>query len=205
MTDGLADPATFPVLIEQRTLQARIEELAQEIERALAPHAQRDSGEPAIVALVVLTGGLFFAADLLRRIDLPLAVEFAQAQSYPGAVTTSQGVTLVREPPASLKGRHVLLIDDVYDTGATLSLLQRRVGALSPASLRTCALLRKDAPRAAEARVDFAGFDIPDVFVVGYGLDYAGAYRNLPDVRVLPLEARRGPQPSSEGPAEASS
>lgn len=133
----------------------------------------------------VLTGAMVFAADLIRAMPLGMRVRAVSVSSYPGKSTTSQGVSLRGEFPTDLEGSHVVLVDDIYDTGRTLSVLQGMVAEQSPASLRTCVLLSKQVERQADAVVDYVGFEIPPVFVIGYGLDHDDMHRNLPDVRVL--------------------
>lgn len=148
--------------------------------RGGAPEGQED-----LVIVPVMTGAFIFAADLVRLIRARVRIIPVAVSSYPGTATTSQGVRPVGDLPSGLAGRRVLLVDDVYDTGRTLSYLRGEIASQRPAWLATAVLLRKAVPRAVETPCEFVGFDIADEFVVGYGLDYDGCYRNVPDVRVL--------------------
>jgi hypoxanthine phosphoribosyltransferase len=122
---------------------------------------------------------VIFAADLIRRLPMPLEIEFVKARSYRGSEQREVEI-LDDVGQLGLTGRHVLLADCVLDSGRTVAALQRRVAACRPASLKTCVLLSKQRPRAAEVEVDYVGLEIPDVFVVGYGLDHNGCWRHLP-------------------------
>ncbi|MFO0893779.1 MAG: phosphoribosyltransferase family protein [Phycisphaerales bacterium] len=167
------------VVVSAEQIAARLPVLAREIGADLL-QGDRD---PVLVA--VMTGALIFAADLVRHLPVPLKLELATVSSYPGTAVSSQGAALRGQLPEGLAGRDVLLVDDVLDSGRTLRLLQAEIGERQPASLRTCVLLRKRIPSALGTPCDYAGFDIPDVFVVGYGLDYDGYYRNLPAVHAM--------------------
>jgi len=167
------------VLVSAEQIAARVPVLAHEIAAALGP-SPRDP-----VLLAVMTGALIFAADLIRHLPVPLRIALATVTSYPGTATSSQGARLKGELPPDLAGRDVLLVDDILDSGRTLGLLQREILARAPASLRTVVLLRKHAARSLPIVCEHVGFDIPDEFVVGYGLDYDGYYRNLPAVHAM--------------------
>ena len=176
------------ILYEESQIARRIDALAEELSR---DYAGKDT-----TAVAILNGGLVFMADLLRRIPLPLIVESWAVASYHG--TQSTGDVTFRHPhPAGLKGRHVLIVDDILDTGITLRAIRDRlIGEAGAASLRICVLLRKEIGRSRPIEADYVGFDIPDKFVVGYGLDYNGFYRNLPFIGVLTaaaIERRREP------------
>ena len=133
----------------------------------------------------VLQGAIPFVADLMRAVSLDLTVDFLRASSY-GAGTTSSGtVRLVADLSIDITDRHVLIVDDIVDTGHTLAALKRALQARGPRSVRACVLLDKTGRRETEVTVDYVGFTIPNVFVVGYGLDYDGLYRNLPYVATL--------------------
>src|SRR5262249_40591926 len=132
-----------------------------------------------------------FAADLIRRLDMPLRLGVVMASSYRGEAREPAPLELPLHPNVDVAGRHVLLLDDILDTGRTLSALAGRRGALAPRSLRTAPLLDKPSRRVVPVQADFRGFEIPDLFVVGYGLDFNERYRNLPDIVALPPEPQR--------------
>jgi hypoxanthine phosphoribosyltransferase len=141
------------------------------------------------VVVALLNGTVLFLADLIRSIDLPLRLDFIGVSSY-GNATVGGTPILTRELKFDVKGRDVLIVDDILDTGRTLSLVVEKIQALRPRRLRVCVLLDKPDRRVNPVAVDYVGFTIPDMFVVGYGMDYAERYRNLPFVGVLkPLEA----------------
>jgi hypoxanthine phosphoribosyltransferase len=168
------------VLFDEETLAARVAELGRELTRV---YRGRD---PLLVG--ILGGGVVFLADLMRAIDLPVEVDFVSASSY-GADEHSRGtVTIHHDLRVPIAGRHVLLVEDVVDTGRTLALLREELLRRGAASLAVCALLDKAARRVVDLRPDFVGFACPDVFVVGYGLDRAGRYRNLPCIGELARE-----------------
>lgn len=175
------DRSRLRVLIEEDAIRAKVEALARRIE-----HDYR--GKPLTV-LGVLKGSVFFLSDLIRRIQIPLRLEFLRASSY-GDGMTSSGTVLLSPVEGSLRGRHVLVIDDILDSGRTLAAIVREVGKAVPASVRTCVLVDKKKARAEEHEADYAAFEIPDVFIVGYGLDHAEHWRNLPYIAVVDPEAR---------------
>jgi len=164
------------VLITEAQLARRIQSLARDIERDFRGH------ETVVVAL--LNGTLMFMADLLRRLDLPLRLDFMGVASY-GAGTRPGRLVFTKELRLDVRGRDVLLVDDILDTGKTLAKVLPRLRALKPRRLKICVLLNKAARRIEPIEADYVGFEIPDLFVVGYGLDYAERYRNLPFVGVL--------------------
>lgn len=185
------------VLLHRADIARRVEEmgrqLTQELEAerlALAARGDKTANDP-IVMVPILTGAMLFVADLIRHMPVPMSIRPVTLSSYPGTATTSAGVSAPYSLPADLKGKRILVLDDIYDSGQTLGLLQRMFAAQNPQSLRTVVLLtkRKPAGRAEEVAITHSGFDIDDHFVVGYGLDYDGQYRNLPDVCVLDLNA----------------
>ena len=143
-------------------------------------------GAEGIVIVPVMTGAFVFAADLVRRMPNRLRVDVATVRSY-GSGTVSQGPRIEGVMP-SVQGRHVLLVDDILDTGKTLKTVIAKLAQLQPRQIKTCVLLNKPARRVEPVEADYSGFDIPDLFVVGYGLDYAERYRNLPFVGVLKPE-----------------
>ena len=164
------------VLIPAAQLQERITALAAQIS---ADYAGRDT---VIVAL--LSGTVMFLADLLRRLEFPLRLDFMGVSSYGGGTESGQ-LVYTKELKLGIRGRHVLVVDDILDTGKTLRSVTAKLGELSPASLRTCVLLDKPERRTGRFDADYVGFRIPNLFVVGYGLDYDERYRNLPFVGVL--------------------
>lgn len=167
------------VLISAEQIQHRVGDLAREIAAAYPNH------EPVTI-VGVLTGCLVFLADLIRHLDLPLRITLIQASSYRGE-TTSPGELVIRpEMLPDLKGRHVLLLDDILDTGRTISKLATYLKSLAPLSIRTAVLLRKVGRQEVPFEPEFCGFTIPDEFVIGYGLDYNDEFRHLPYIGVLP-------------------
>jgi len=173
------------ILIDRDSIADRVEQLGEALVRDLGGAA--DAGE--LIVLPVMTGSLFFTADLLRRLPLSFRIQPVTVSSYPGASTESQGIVSTSALPEGLEGRTVLLVDDILDSGRTLAHLRDRLTESGAASVHVCVLLRKDVPRAADVACDYVGFDIPEAFVVGYGLDYDGLHRNLPDIAVLRLDA----------------
>jgi hypoxanthine phosphoribosyltransferase len=171
------EEAVGEVLIDAETLQARIRELGEEIN---ADYSGRE-----ILLLGVLKGAVFFMADLMRTITVPCEIDFMAISSY-GASTDSSGVVrILKDLDINIEGRHVLVIEDIIDSGLTLSYLIRNLESREPASLAVCALLTKPERREIEVDVRYTGFEIPNRFVIGYGLDFAERYRNLPYVGVL--------------------
>ena len=172
MEQGVAE-----VLIEEDALRDRIAELGAEIS---ADYARKD-----LLLVGVLKGAVFFMADLMRHITVPCEVDFMAISSY-GASTDSSGVVrILKDLDESIEGRNVLVVEDIIDSGLTLSYLKRTLSARRPASLEICALLTKPERREVDVPVRYTGFEIPNRFVVGYGLDFAERYRNLPYVGVL--------------------
>jgi hypoxanthine phosphoribosyltransferase len=171
------------ILIDRNAIDRRVGELAYEIGRDL----QREAGSeaPEIAIVTVLTGGLFFLADLVRRMTLPMRVRLITVSSYPGAAIQSQGPALRDQVPDNLGGQRVLVVDDILDSGRTIAFVRECIAAQNPASLRFCALLRKERAEPPVDEADYVGFSIPDRFVVGYGLDHDGYHRNLPDIATL--------------------
>ncbi|HLG50024.1 MAG TPA: hypoxanthine phosphoribosyltransferase [Chloroflexota bacterium] len=171
------------VLITSEQLQSRIAELGRQITRDYA------GKDPLLVG--VLKGAIMFMVDLARQIDLPVEIDFMAVSSY-GASTESLGVVrILKDLDRAIDGRHVLVVEDIVDTGLTLRYILDNLRGRCPASLRVCSLLRKQKARDVGPPIDYVGFEIPDRFVVGYGLDYAELYRNLPYVGVLRPEVYR--------------
>jgi hypoxanthine phosphoribosyltransferase len=165
------------VLIPASRIQERVGELAEQMNRDY--HGQK------LTIVGVLTGSLIFLADLMRRLDLPLRIALIQASSYRGAVTRPGALHVQSDLLPDLRGRHILILDDILDTGHTLAYLVRHLKTLEPASLKVAVLLRKLGRQEEPLDPDYCGFEIPDAFVVGYGLDYNDEYRNLPYIGVL--------------------
>ena len=165
------------ILIPEAALQSRI----REIGRAIS--SDYDGKEPLLVGILI--GAFVFLSDLLRSISIPCGVDFMATSSYGDATESSGIVRILKDLDQSIEGRHVLIVDDIIDTGLTMDYLLETLRARYPASLRVCALLDKLPRRKRAVRIDYRGFEIPDKFVVGYGLDYSGRYRNVPFVCVL--------------------
>ena len=171
------EEAVGEILIEADALQARITELGAEVSRE---YEGRD-----LLLVGVLKGAVFFMADLMRELTVPCEIDFMAISSY-GAGTDSSGVVrILKDLDANIAGRDVLVVEDIIDSGLTLSYLMRSLKARKPASLEICALLTKPGRREIDVPVKFVGFEIPTRFVIGYGLDFAERYRNLPYVAVL--------------------
>ena len=165
------------VLIAEEVIEKRLDAMALEIEK--------DFPEGTLVVIILLKGALVFAADLLRRIPRPLEIECLNVASYHGGMERSGNVDFLDRHFPEVQGRHVLLLDDILDTGRTLHAVERRLMEEGALAVHTAVLLAKDKTRAEEVQADYIGFGIGDEFVVGYGLDYQGRYRNLPYVGVL--------------------
>lgn len=168
------------ILIDEEKLKSRVRELGEKIE---ADYADADD----LLLICVLKGGFIFLADLSRAIKRPHQLDFMGISSY-GAGTESGAVRIVLDLKEDISGRHVLIVEDIIDSGNTLSYMRRNLLARSPASLKICSLLDKPSHRQEDVPVDYIGFSIPDEFVVGYGLDFAEIYRNLPFIAVLKPE-----------------
>jgi hypoxanthine phosphoribosyltransferase len=169
--------AVAEVLIDESTLQNRIAELGDELSN---DYAGRD-----LLLIGVLKGAVFFMADLMRRLTVPCEIDFMAISSY-GASTDSSGVVrILKDLDINIEERHVLVVEDIIDSGLTLSYLMRNLEARNPASLEICALMTKPERREIDVDVRYVGFEIPNRFVIGYGLDFAERYRNLPYVGIL--------------------
>jgi hypoxanthine phosphoribosyltransferase len=164
------------VLITEAELASRIRKMSREIEQEFKGH------EMVVVSL--LNGTVMFLADLIRNLSLPLRLDFIGVSSY-GSGTESGELVFTKELRLDVRGRDVLLVDDILDTGKTLYRVLGKLRALKPRRIKTCVLLNKAARRVEEVEADYVGFEIPDYFVVGYGLDFAERYRNLPFVGIL--------------------
>ncbi|HZO39545.1 MAG TPA: hypoxanthine phosphoribosyltransferase [Methylomirabilota bacterium] len=173
----MAAPRPGHVLVAEKEIAARVAELG----RAIA----RDYTDGTLVLVGVLQGAIPFIADLMRALPIDVTVDFLRASSYGGGTTSSGAVRMVADLSVDVADRHVLVVDDIVDTGHTLAALKRTLEARRPRSVKTCVLLDKTGRRETEVQIDYVGFTIPNVFVVGYGLDYDGLYRNLPHVATL--------------------
>jgi hypoxanthine phosphoribosyltransferase len=195
---ALLPKQTAQVPVRWREDVERILISAEQIERrvvAMSRDIQRDFKGRELVIVSLLTGTVMFLADLIRHLSLPLRLDFIGVSSY-GAGTESGELVFTKELRVSVRGRDVLLVDDILDTGRTMTRVLAKLRALKPRRIRTCVLLNKDARRVEDVEADYVGFDIPDYFVVGYGLDFAERYRNLPFVGVLhPQIYRQGTKP----------
>jgi len=169
---------TSTVLISQADIQQRIVTLAAEIERDYPP-------DEAVHLVAILKGGFMFMADLVRAMSERVTMDFMAVSSYGKGTTSSGQVRVLKDLDSNVEGRHVILVEDIVDTGLTLHYLQDLLKARAPKSLRTACLLSKPSRRKVDVSVDYIGFTIDDHFVVGYGLDYAEKYRNLPYIAVL--------------------
>ena len=173
-------PDVKEVLIPSSEIQNKVSELGTQI--------TRDYRGERLLLVGVLRGAVIVLGDLMRNIDLPCEIDFMDISSY-GTGTSSSGVVrILKDLEEDITGRHVLVVEDIIDTGLTLSYLLRSLQARKPASLEICTLLTKPSRRRVELDVRYLGFEVPDEFVVGYGLDFASAYRNLPDICVLKPE-----------------
>ena len=170
-------PNIDQILVDQQAIQKRVTALAAEI--------TRDYEEKELTIIALMKGSIVFLADLLRLIPLPLRLEIIPVSSYHAGTVSSGTVTFQTIPLPDITDRHLLLIDDILDSGKTLKTLTEYLETKGPASLRSCVLLHKKAKTTEKITAHYVGFEIPDEFVVGYGLDYQEYYRNLPEIRVL--------------------
>ena len=170
------------LLVSSDEIQEKVREMGERI--------TEDYGTEKLLLVGILRGAVVFLSDLMRRLELPCEIDFMEVSSY-GADTTSSGVVrILKDLEEGITDRHVLIVEDIIDTGLTLSYIRRSLLARKPASLEICTLLSKPSRRKVDLAVKYVGFEVPDVFVVGYGIDFAGAYRNLPDIYAL--EAAHG-------------
>ena len=177
MSQTELERAVGEVLIDRETLANRVAELGAEIS---ADYEGRD-----LLLIGVLKGAVFFMADLMRHLTVPCEVDFMAISSYGDATDSSGIVRILKDLDINIEGRHVLVVEDIIDSGLTLSYLIRNLESREPATLEVCALLTKPSRREIDVPVRYVGFEIPNKFVVGYGLDFAERYRNLPYVGVL--------------------
>jgi hypoxanthine phosphoribosyltransferase len=168
---------TLSLLLSREAIAARVKELAVQI--------SRDYAGQDLLLVGVLKGAFVFVADLMRALAIPVQVEFVRLASYGKGATSAGYVRVILDLEMSIAGRHVLIVEDILDTGLTLGFLLERLRARQPASLKLCTLLNKRVNRVYDITPDYTGFDVPDGFVVGYGIDYAERYRHLPAVYTL--------------------
>jgi len=171
------------VLVTDEQIKERTAQLARQIDE--------DYRGKDLVLVCVLKGGVLFLADLMRQLTIPHAIDFMATSSYGSSTESSGVVRILKDLDSPIEGRHVLIVEDIIDTGLTLNYLLRILEERKPASLRVCTLLNKPSRRKVDVPVDYIGFNIPNAFVVGYGLDYGQLYRNLPFVGVLKPELYR--------------
>jgi hypoxanthine phosphoribosyltransferase len=177
MRETTLEHAVSEILIDEERLRTRVAELGEEIS---ADYARKE-----VLLVGVLKGAVFFMADLMRHLDVPCEVDFMAISSYGDSTDSSGVVRILKDLDINIDGRDVLVVEDIIDSGLTLSYLIRTLEAREPASLEVCALLTKPARREIHVPVRYVGFEIPNRFVIGYGLDFAERYRNLPYVGVL--------------------
>ena len=168
------------VLLSEEQIQARIGELAAQIS---AEYQGKD-----LLLVCVLKGGILFLTDLMRQLDIPHAIDFMAISSYGAGTETTGVVRILMDLNTSIEGKNVLIVEDIVDTGHTLDYILRNLSTRRPASLKVCTLLNKPSRRVIEVPIHYVGFDIPNKFVIGYGLDFGEKYRNLPFVGVLKPE-----------------
>lgn len=167
------------ILIPEKDIKKRVKELAADI--------SRDYKGEAVTLICILSGASIFFADLVRELDLDVRFEFMSVSSYGSGTVSSGEVKILKDVSYPIAGRHVIIVEDIIDSGCTLSYLKRVLEQREPASIRVCTILDKPSRRKVDFKGEYVGFEIPDEFVVGYGLDYDGKYRNLKDVCVLTL------------------
>ena len=173
------EQATLSVLWSREAIAARVSELAMQI--------CRDYAGQELLLVGVLKGAFVFLADLMRALDLPVQVEFVRLASYGTGATSAGQVQVLMDVDVSIAGQHVLIVEDILETGLTLGVLLERLRARQPASLKLCVLLNKQVRRVHAITPDYTGFAVPDGFIVGYGIDYAERYRHLPALYRLDL------------------
>ena len=167
-------------LLSEEVVAAKIKEIGQQI--------TKDYEGKEIHLICVLKGGVFFTCELAKRIEVPVSLDFMSVSSY-GMETESSGVVkIIKDLDESIEGKNVLVVEDIIDSGRTLSLLLENLRQRKPKTLKLCTLLNKPARRVTDIQVDYVGYEIPDEFVVGYGMDYAQKYRNLPYIGVVEFE-----------------
>ena len=187
-----ADADVKDVLFTHEQIQERVAQLGSQITMDYAPVAGMTNGVPNILVLSVLRGAAIYMSDLVRNINLPLETDYMAVSSY-GTGTKSSGVVrILKDMSSQIEGRHVIVAEDILDSGLTLKYLLGILESRKPASVQVATLLRKDNPNQEHVDCKYVGFDVPDEFIVGYGLDYAENYRNLPYIGILKPEVYQG-------------
>lgn len=186
-------PEIERVLYTRQQIADRVKTLAVEIVRDLQVDLAKDGQTPLdednVIIVPIMTGAMIFVADLVRELPMKLSLGLVAVSSYPGESVRSKGAHLESELPDNLEGKHIIVLDDILDSGQTLALVKEMILKQNPASLRMGVMLDKKTKRTVDVQVDYVGFEIPDEFVVGYGLDYNGYYRNYPEIAVLDQSA----------------
>ena len=170
------------ILISQKQIADRVRELAAHI---TADHSPPNLNGGEITIVPIMTGAMIFTSDLIRQIPIAMKIGLMMVSSYPGQSVQSRGSQMLANQAGEIQGRHVLVVDDILDSGGTIHMVVPALREMGAASVKSCVLLRKDRPTAHAVHVDYVGFEIPDKFVVGYGLDFNDYYRNLPDIVTL--------------------
>jgi hypoxanthine phosphoribosyltransferase len=176
------ESSNLKCLINRKEIDAAIQRLAAEI--------GNDYRGTFPLIIGVLKGSFIFLADLVRALDFPLEVEFVRLSSYGPGRTTAGQLTLIHDLHVSIEGRHVVVVEDIVDTGNSVDFLMEYLSAKNPASLKLCSLTDKPSRRQIDVKIDYLGFTIPDLFIVGYGIDYDEKYRNLPDIYALSTDEK---------------
>jgi hypoxanthine phosphoribosyltransferase len=171
------DSSNLKCLISREEIESTVKRLAADI--------RKDYHDKNPLAVGVLKGSFIFLADLVRALDFPHEVEFVRLSSYGSGTTSTGQITMIHDLRVSIEGRHVLVVEDIVDTGNSIAFLMNYLSEKQPASLKLCALMDKPSRRQVEVQIDYRGFIVPNVFLVGYGLDYDEKYRNLPDICTL--------------------
>jgi hypoxanthine phosphoribosyltransferase len=179
----MRDASIGEILVQQDDLTHRVRELGQEV--------SRDYEGRELLMVGVLKGAIFFLSDLMRELEVPCEVDFMAVASYGSSTDSSGIVRILKDLDAPIEGRHVLVVEDIVDSGLTLSYLLRTLKARNPATLEVCALLTKPERRKVDLPIRYVGFEIPNRFAIGYGLDHAERYRNLPYVAALEADRQQ--------------
>jgi hypoxanthine phosphoribosyltransferase len=186
-------PEIDRILVSRQQIADRVKSMASEmvvdLQADLAKDGETRHDEDRVIIIPIMTGAMIFVADLVRELPMKLSLGLVAVSSYPGESVRSKGAHLATELPDNLEGKHIIVLDDILDSGQTLALVKEMVEKQNPASIRMGVMLDKKTTRTVDVHVDYVGFEIPDEFVVGYGLDYNGYYRNYPEIAVLDQSA----------------